>query len=116
MAGDDLANTAALRPRQSAEVALRYTVPAGALHWRRWDEEMVVFDTASGCTHLLSAAAAEVLLALLDAAQALDAAQLAQRLLPGEDGIAPEEADVLALESVLQDLARLGLLNQEAQA
>lgn len=93
----------------------RYEACGASLHWRRWDDEMVVFDAATGSTHLLSPGAAEVLLALLDTAQPLDAAQLAQRLLPGDEGAAPLEADVLALQSVLQDLARLGLLSEEAQ-
>ncbi|WP_043460139.1 HPr-rel-A system PqqD family peptide chaperone [Azohydromonas australica] len=89
-----------------------YAAPAGTLHWRRWDdeEEMVVFDTASGSTHLLSPAAAEVLLALLEAAVPQDAAQLAQRLLPGEDGVPPDARDVRALQAVLADLARLDLV------
>jgi PqqD family protein of HPr-rel-A system len=91
----------------------RYAAPAAALHWRRWDdEEMVVLDTTSGDTHLLSPAAAEVLLALLDAPQAQDAAQLAQRLLPGEQpGCAAADEDVSALQALLSDLARLGLVH-----
>ncbi|MDZ5457829.1 HPr-rel-A system PqqD family peptide chaperone [Azohydromonas lata] len=90
----------------------RYAVPAGTLHWRRWDgeEEMAVFDAASGSTHLLSAAAAEVLLALMDSPEPLDAPALAQLLLPGEDGAAPLPADVHALHTVLLDLAWLGLV------
>ncbi len=90
----------------------RYAVPAGALHWRRWDDaEMAVFDAASGNTHLLSAAAAEVLLVLLASAAPLDAPQLAQLLLPGEDGAAPLAEDVHALRAVLLELARLGLVH-----
>jgi PqqD family protein of HPr-rel-A system len=89
----------------------RYAVPAGTLHWRRWDDEdeMVVFDTASGNTHLLSPAAAEVLLALLDSPGPQDAEALAQRLLPGDDGAPPAPQDVQALQALLSDLARLGL-------
>ncbi|WP_298234152.1 HPr-rel-A system PqqD family peptide chaperone [uncultured Azohydromonas sp.] len=93
-------------------MGMRYAAPAGTLHWRRWDdeEEMVVFDTASGSTHLLSPAAAEVLLALLEIPGPQDAAQLAQRLLPGEDGAPPDAQDVRALRAVLAHLARLGLV------
>jgi PqqD family protein of HPr-rel-A system len=91
-----------------------FTAPAGALHWRRWDDadEMVVHDAASGSTHLLSPAAAEVLLALLDSRAPQDAAQLAQRLLPGDDGAAPLEDDVRALQSLLFELARLDLVHR----
>ena len=96
----------------------RYAVPAGTLHWRRWDgeEEMAVFDAASGSTHLLSAAAAEVLLALMDSPLPLDAAALAQHLLPGEDGAAPLPQDVDALHALLLDLARLGLVHVQSDA
>lgn len=89
-----------------------YAAPTGTLHCRRWDDgdEMVVYDPTSGDTHLLSPAAAEVLLALLDSAEALDAAQLAQRLLSGEDDAAPSASDVQALQGVLRQLARLGLV------
>ena len=90
----------------------RYAVPAGTLHWRRWDEEMAVYDTASGNTHLLSPAAAEVLLALLDSPEPQDAAALAQQLLCGEDGAPPLDDEVRALHAVLLDLARLGLVNE----
>ncbi len=93
-------------------MAMRYAVPVGTLHWRRWndEEEMVVFDTASGSTHLLSPAAAEVLLALLELPGPQDAAQLAQRLLPGENGTPPDAQDVRALQAVLAHLARLDLV------
>ncbi|NML15622.1 HPr-rel-A system PqqD family peptide chaperone [Azohydromonas caseinilytica] len=90
----------------------RYAVPAGTLHWRRWDEEMAVYDTASGNTHLLSPAAAEVLLALLDSPEPQDAAALARQLLPGEDGAPPLDDDVRALRAVLQGLAKLDLVNE----
>lgn len=96
----------------------RYAVPAGVLHWRRWDgeEEMAVYDAASGSTHLLSAAAAEVLLALMDSPTPLDAPALAHHLLPGEDGAAPLPDDVHALRTVLQDLAHLGLVRSQSDA
>jgi PqqD family protein of HPr-rel-A system len=101
--------------RHSAAAAPpRYAVPAAALHWRCWDGEMAVFDTLSGSTHWLSHAAAEVLQKLLGRSEALDAMQLAQALLPGDDGAAPLDEDVHALQSVLRDLVRLGLVHEEA--
>ncbi|WP_157264878.1 HPr-rel-A system PqqD family peptide chaperone [Azohydromonas aeria] len=93
---------------------LRYAVPAAALRWRCWDGEMAVFDTWTGSTHWLSHAAAEVLRALLEQPEALDAVRLTQALLPGDDGAAPLDEDVHALQSVLQGLVRLGLVHEDA--
>lgn len=89
----------------------RYAAPTAPLLWHRWEgeEQMVVFDAASGSTHLLSAAAAEVLLALLSGPGSRDATGLAQALL-AEDGAPPLPQDVQALQGVLEQLARLGLV------
>lgn len=121
MAGQDLAvnartplpNGRHAQPAHGPGMEPRYAAPAGTLHWRRWDgeEEMAVFDAASGSTHLLSAAAAEVLLALLESPLPLSPAALARQLLPGEDGAAPLAEDVHALHALLLDLARLGLVH-----
>lgn len=90
---------------------VRYAVRAGALRWRRWDDDMVVLDTTVACTHLLAPAAAEVLQALIEAhPEALDAAELAHRLLPGEGDAPQREDDVQALDTLLLQLARLGLV------
>jgi PqqD family protein of HPr-rel-A system len=35
--------------------------PGGALSWRRWGDEAVVYDPNTGDTHLLDALAAEIL-------------------------------------------------------
>lgn len=43
------------------EIRLR---PAVRLHWRRWDDEFVVYDEASGRTHQLDALTASALLRL----------------------------------------------------
>jgi PqqD family protein of HPr-rel-A system len=36
--------------------------PASGLHWRRWDNEWVVFDHGSGQTHLINPVSATVLM------------------------------------------------------
>ena len=78
--------------------------------WRRLDDRLVVYDEATGDTHLLTEAAADVLLALLDRPAGLDAAELARVLAAsassndGDDGAARQAGDVL------ERLAALGLV------
>jgi PqqD family protein of HPr-rel-A system len=78
--------------------------------WRRLDDRLVVYDEATGDTHLLTEAAADVLLALLDRPAGLDAAELARVLAAsawsndGDDGAARQAGDVL------DRLAALGLV------
>lgn len=39
----------------------RWRTPAGGLRWRTWDDEAVVYNEASGSTHVLDSLAAEAL-------------------------------------------------------
>lgn len=39
---------------------------AGALAWRRWDDEIVLYNDVTGSTHELGMLGAEVMLALID--------------------------------------------------
>lgn len=87
--------------------SLRRYAAADSLHWRRWNDEMVVHDAASCTTHLLDGGAGEVLVALRDAPHALDADTLCRRLL-GND--APDDNARLMLEETLQRLAQVGLV------
>jgi len=83
--------------------------PSAEFRWRHWDDESVLYDPRSGQTHLLTALAADVLLALEEAAG--DAPELAamvarQRQLDP----APElTGDIAAL---LQQLDDLGLIER----
>lgn len=44
---------------------LRFRInPAGVLHWRKWDDEYVVFNEAAGQTHVLDTLTACVLLCI----------------------------------------------------
>lgn len=87
--------------------SLRRYAAADSLHWRRWNDEMVVHDAASCTTHLLDGGAGEVLVSLRDAPHALDADTLCRRLL-GND--APDDNARLMLEETLQRLAQVGLV------
>lgn len=54
-----------IRPDEALRIGLN---SAAALYWRHWDDEYVVFDEASGRTHLLDALTACVLLCVEDGA------------------------------------------------
>lgn len=41
---------------------IKWQLPkSGAVHWRKWDNEAVVFDSRSGDTHLLGSLATEII-------------------------------------------------------
>jgi PqqD family protein of HPr-rel-A system len=80
-----------------------------ALAWRQWDDELVLYNDATGSTHHLGAIGADVLLALLrhPSGIAMDTLvrDVAQRFeLPGGDGALASE-----IERTLADLADIRL-------
>ncbi len=77
-----------------------------SLHWRRWDDEFVVYDEASGRTHQLDALNACVLLSLEEGS--LDDARLAD-MVAAELGCAPEALSG-ALPGVIEQLLRADLI------
>lgn len=88
-----------LRPRRYA---------AGeSLRWRRWGDEVVVHHERTCTTHLLDAAAGDILEALRDAPHAIDAGTLLRRL---DDAHIPDDNARLMLEETLQRLAQVGLV------
>jgi PqqD family protein of HPr-rel-A system len=77
-----------------------------SLAWREWDpEEAVVFNRASGRTHLLDAFSAAALRALSEQPQ--DIATLSHDLV-AQSG-APEDSVTVRLRQVLNTLRELGL-------
>lgn len=80
---------------------------ASPLALRCWDEECVLFDPASGDTHLLSRSGAEILLQLQQGPASVEA--LAGML--GVEAASEDAADIhLQLESVLDDFKHLALV------
>lgn len=78
------------------------------LIWKRWDEgEYVIFNPASGDTHLLNSVSADVLTCLGQAPA--DAEALARRVASGL-GIEADDAFMLAIEGLLAELDELGLV------
>jgi PqqD family protein of HPr-rel-A system len=86
-----------------------HVVGAFELLWRSWGDEVIVYHTGSGDTHLLSPAAAEVLRTLQRTptnAKELTAQVAASLKTP------PDEEFELHIEDVLATLNRLGIIER----
>lgn len=78
-----------------------------SLHMRVWDTEAVIYDAASGNTHLLDQRAARVLAELRRAPAGTAALAQALMLLEPECDIAATQA---SLQAVLAELAGISLI------
>ncbi len=85
--------------------------PGCELHWRHWDEGFVLFDAASGRTHLLNPIGAACLQLL--ALAPTDGPTL-WSLLRAECALDAGELPFGELEALLADFGRLGLVEREA--
>jgi PqqD family protein of HPr-rel-A system len=90
------------------------SVPPDAIAWHEWDGEFVVRNERSGSSHLLGPLAGSVLQVLLEADRALSVADIAARLGDHLDA-APEPDQYAAIDAVLSEFKRLGLVEPEAQ-
>ena len=82
------------------------------LHWRAWGEESIVYDAASGDTHLLDPLSAEVLKALERSSMAT--AQLAELLGARLESV-PEGELSSHISALLPRLHDLGLIESVPQ-
>jgi PqqD family protein of HPr-rel-A system len=86
----------------------RWTVPEGnGLAWRVWDDEFLVYNTASGQTHYLNLLAGEALRSL-EAAPA-QTHELVRRL-ANQFGIAEDSPPLQMIEGLIHELDELGLI------
>jgi PqqD family protein of HPr-rel-A system len=84
--------------------------PAQSLRLSIWEDEAVIYNDCSGDTHLISAAAADLLLQLQQASSEepeLIAACAAAWLIPAED-----HEFAAQMHTLLADLSRLSLIEQ----
>lgn len=81
---------------------------ASVLHWREWGDEAVVFNSASGDTHLLDPLSARALRALIATGPATAAALAAA--LASEAGAECDQVFTDSVHRVLQALGDLGLI------
>ena len=82
-------------------------VPADALAWRQFEDEIVVRNGRTASTHHLEGLAAEVLRALIELGRPVTLEELAARL-----GVERDNADDqwrTALQEILGDFERVGL-------
>lgn len=77
------------------------------LLFRSWDDEFVVYNGATGDTHLLGLVAAQVMLKLQQAPA--DAVKLAEWVAPLLQ-IEPDDEFVLFIEQILTDFDNLGII------
>lgn len=85
--------------------------PDAKLLWRRWDDEFVVFNDASGDTHLLETVSGTLLQRIAEGPVDQETlCGLAAKTL----GVAAEEVDPDSVERVVDELRRLGLVDRIA--
>jgi PqqD family protein of HPr-rel-A system len=85
-----------------------WAVPEGnALAWRKWDDEFLVFNTASGQTHHLNFLAGEALRSL--EAEAADVGELVRRL-ANQFEIAEDIPSLQMIDQLVRELDELGLI------
>jgi PqqD family protein of HPr-rel-A system len=86
----------------------RWTVPKGnGLAWRVWDDEFLVYNTASGQTHYLNLLAGEALLSL--EAEPAQTHELVRRL-ANQFGIAEDSPPLQMIDRLIHELDELGLI------
>lgn len=77
------------------------------LHWRHWDEDYILFNAASGQTHVVNELGADVL-RLLEKKSA-SAGELLEGL-AASYGLAPDSELAAGVRRLLVDLDQLGLI------
>lgn len=82
-------------------------VDAAELSWRFWDDQFIVFNPASGDTHLLNPLAGEALQRLQQGPA--DVPELARHA-ASNLGLAPDELLSQEIETLLDELDELGLV------
>ncbi|NOT67764.1 MAG: HPr-rel-A system PqqD family peptide chaperone [Methylophilaceae bacterium] len=84
-----------------------HATTGGSLHWRAWDDEMVIYNNTSGDTHLLGVDAAQILL-LFEQAPA-DLGIVSEQFATGFPAETHEES-TLQIEQILLQLHELALI------
>ena len=91
-------------------VVWRVATP-GAVAWREWDGEAVLYDERSGATHRLGVGAALVWRTLAEAVSGADRQMIASALESGE--LADAETAFEFATTIIAGLERLGLVERK---
>ena len=83
--------------------------PKSLLHWRSFGDDWVVFDVASGQTHLLDVLSAAVLMSIQDGATELDTIPPLMQAL----GIEEVPESLAGLRTAVSQLVTLGLVQPQ---
>jgi PqqD family protein of HPr-rel-A system len=81
--------------------------PPAELHWRQWGDESVLYHAASGDTHLIDPAGAQVRRAMQDAPKTRT--ELLEGLVGDSDAETAQRLSAY-LDSLLANLRRLGVI------
>jgi PqqD family protein of HPr-rel-A system len=93
---------------QAGEEGAIWTVPpANGLEWREFDDEFLVYNSASGQTHHLNLLAGEVLRSLEDEAARMH--ELVRRL-ADQFEIAEDSPSLQAIDQLIHEFDALGLI------
>jgi len=87
--------------------------PYVRLHWLSWDKDHIVFNAASGQTHVLNELGAAILRLLEE--NALNPMEIGQRLVAQYEGLVLDTELSAAIEALLANLDTLGLIEPFAK-
>ena len=82
--------------------------PCACLHWLSWDEDHIVFNAASGQTHVLNELGAAILHLLEE--NALNSVEIGQRIVTQYEELVLDTDLSAAIEALLENLDILGLI------
>jgi len=82
--------------------------PVCRLHWRQWDQDYLLFNAASGQTHMLNELGAAILLLLEK--NMLNNQELIEQLVVHYDGLIADSKLQEAVDNLLITLDSLGLV------
>lgn len=82
--------------------------PCVRLHWLSWDEDHIVFNAASGQTHVLNELGAAILHLLEE--NALNSVEIGRRIVTQYEALVLDTELSAAIEALLENLDILGLI------
>ncbi|MFO1432339.1 MAG: HPr-rel-A system PqqD family peptide chaperone [Candidatus Competibacteraceae bacterium] len=82
--------------------------PCARLHWLSWDEDHIVFNAASGQTHVLNELGAAILHLLEE--NTLNSVEIGRRIVNQYEELVLDTELAAAIDALLENLDMLGLI------